>query len=597
MFHPRPSSGLSSLFPKKGEHSHDSDGSNLSKDSQISDAKAANDDDKFRRAVSGFGDVEPRGNYLELAANGIYDKKYLIQLCYAFLRSNNREGMDVLKFRFVDLAASKAPKTIFDPDAFPKKSPEEMGMQKRVFSIRGPVRGKGSFGGIRMPFDSGTMENLKHGDAVSKAHDNPSWHRTSSDLTSEVNLLKNMRLRNFGNSHKHSPFLHGENTFESILQKHSVENLASSRPAQPLESPLDFGHHKPASWERRDPLKKDLVDPFARSSSIGAQQSSLGQQSYLERLFDKSFDIGNTATSRESDLTALKVGTSVRGYVELAWQYMDPHGRVHGPFDSKQMHKWYLKNFFPPNLALRCGPNEPWKSFKSYYPAGTLPFIDPPVGYSIGGQQQGSPAATNKGESLVEEVMAKGFLDLKKAKPEQTCKIGGSPSSVLESPASLQQVHPPVQLTPAQMQQKEAQQRLEHVWNKHNEVKVDSLLDIMETQKAQQTLSARTESTPPRSPAPQQPKSGWNIRHSNSQEQAISDDFPTLSTHAKPKRIPEKERGHAGAPSHGHAAPSNSPSLGKMPLKLFMEQVRTSSPRGQMTETFASKLMAGKGDQ
>ena len=37
------------------------------------------------------------------------------------------------------------------------------------------------------------------------------------------------------------------------------------------------------------------------------------------------------------------------------WYYKDMQGITRGPFSSLQMHKWYLDNYFPPALQIKCG--------------------------------------------------------------------------------------------------------------------------------------------------------------------------------------------------------------------------------------------------
>jgi hypothetical protein len=61
------------------------------------------------------------------------------------------------------------------------------------------------------------------------------------------------------------------------------------------------------------------------------------------------------------------------------WQYLDPKGNIQGPFTLVEMLLWYSMGYFPPDLLMRCGPNDKFLEFKTLFPPPAAPFTRAPV--------------------------------------------------------------------------------------------------------------------------------------------------------------------------------------------------------------------------
>lgn len=56
------------------------------------------------------------------------------------------------------------------------------------------------------------------------------------------------------------------------------------------------------------------------------------------------------------------------------WQYIDPAGKIQGPFGLEKMRLWQQHGFFYPDLPMRCNDADMFLAFKHLWPAGLLPF-------------------------------------------------------------------------------------------------------------------------------------------------------------------------------------------------------------------------------
>mmetsp|Transcript_119036 Transcript_119036/g.370815 ORF Transcript_119036/g.370815 Transcript_119036/m.370815 type:complete len:302 (+) Transcript_119036:63-968(+) len=63
------------------------------------------------------------------------------------------------------------------------------------------------------------------------------------------------------------------------------------------------------------------------------------------------------------------------------WQYVDPSGRIQGPFHIERMRVWSRHNFFYPDLPMRCDPADAFRPFADLFPRGAEPFGDRVVRY------------------------------------------------------------------------------------------------------------------------------------------------------------------------------------------------------------------------
>lgn len=72
---------------------------------------------------------------------------------------------------------------------------------------------------------------------------------------------------------------------------------------------------------------------------------------------------------------AVPKGTPLRARCpETGWQYVDPAGRVQGPFSLEKMRLWHKHGFFYHDLPMRCFPEDRFVCFLELWPAGCEPF-------------------------------------------------------------------------------------------------------------------------------------------------------------------------------------------------------------------------------
>lgn len=63
------------------------------------------------------------------------------------------------------------------------------------------------------------------------------------------------------------------------------------------------------------------------------------------------------------------------------WEYIDPMGKIQGPFLLDKMRQWHSHGFFYPDLPMRCDPLDRFVKFAELFPAGMLPFHGAVVRY------------------------------------------------------------------------------------------------------------------------------------------------------------------------------------------------------------------------
>lgn len=74
-------------------------------------------------------------------------------------------------------------------------------------------------------------------------------------------------------------------------------------------------------------------------------------------------------------------GPQVAQCPSAGWQYIDPSGRVQGPFMLEKMRQWHSHGFFYPDLPMRCDPLDRFVRFAELFPAGMLPFHSAVIRY------------------------------------------------------------------------------------------------------------------------------------------------------------------------------------------------------------------------
>eukprot|EP00930_Biecheleria_cincta_P075221 TRINITY_DN62391_c0_g1_i1.p1 TRINITY_DN62391_c0_g1~~TRINITY_DN62391_c0_g1_i1.p1 ORF type:complete len:675 (-),score=71.09 TRINITY_DN62391_c0_g1_i1:56-2080(-) len=63
---------------------------------------------------------------------------------------------------------------------------------------------------------------------------------------------------------------------------------------------------------------------------------------------------------------------------EHGWEYLDPAGKVQGPFSLAEMYQWNTKGYFRADLPIRCEPNQRFVALALLFPAPLVPFQSPP---------------------------------------------------------------------------------------------------------------------------------------------------------------------------------------------------------------------------
>ncbi|KAK1937397.1 hypothetical protein X943_001548 [Babesia divergens] len=300
-------------------------------------------------------------------------------------------------------------------------------------------------------------------------------------------------------------------------------------------------------------VKPDGVFNSPAVKTVGANQS------FLERLLDKSFDAGEIGVDEavldasnqfQRSLQFAPEGSQVPPTINLEWQYKDPHGMVHGPFSSSQMYTWYINNFFNPNLQMRYNQKMPWAPFKDLYPPNSNPFRENPAGFGV-------KTPKNKPVHKIVEttnVVVTTVSAVKGADPKPTGDNTQDDESPIFNPR----------------------------WNKPDEVKVDSLSEIMEKQKSQ-SITTKAASTHKVAPTAK-PSPGWHFAEAEAVSVA-SEEFPTLALGAEKTSRPKKKPSGTLQQQHN-----------TMPLKVFMKQHAQTpdSTKYQPRESFASKVMGNK---
>jgi len=64
------------------------------------------------------------------------------------------------------------------------------------------------------------------------------------------------------------------------------------------------------------------------------------------------------------------------------WQYVDPSGKVQGPFLLDKMRQWHSLGFFYPDLPMRCDPFDRFAKFAELFPQGMRPFQGAVIRYT-----------------------------------------------------------------------------------------------------------------------------------------------------------------------------------------------------------------------
>jgi len=62
---------------------------------------------------------------------------------------------------------------------------------------------------------------------------------------------------------------------------------------------------------------------------------------------------------------------------DMGWQYVDPSGKIQGPFGLEKMRLWNQHGFFYADLPMRCDPADSFVKLSELFPGGSEPFKGP----------------------------------------------------------------------------------------------------------------------------------------------------------------------------------------------------------------------------
>lgn len=68
---------------------------------------------------------------------------------------------------------------------------------------------------------------------------------------------------------------------------------------------------------------------------------------------------------------------------ETGWQYIDPTGKIQGPFVLEKMRLWYIHGFFRAELPMRCSATDVFVTFAELFPKPVEPFTGTVMRYFI----------------------------------------------------------------------------------------------------------------------------------------------------------------------------------------------------------------------
>jgi len=87
---------------------------------------------------------------------------------------------------------------------------------------------------------------------------------------------------------------------------------------------------------------------------------------------------GPVTTGRESHQPRARIANCP----EMGWQYVDPSGKVQGPFTLEKMRLWHQHGYFFPELPMRCEDGDIFVPFAQLFPAPLQPFCQQVIKYS-----------------------------------------------------------------------------------------------------------------------------------------------------------------------------------------------------------------------
>ncbi|AFZ79057.1 hypothetical protein BEWA_019020 [Theileria equi strain WA] len=345
--------------------------------------------------------IEMPKSAVELSTEGIFDKNYLVQLILTFERLskfNKKLISEPLRFRFIDISHH----------GYDKEAENEGLIDKNGNKIKKIIYAKQADGHYRRSYLDRGMKGAGHSyydsnnsSAVPKQAYPMRVIHNDSDILDTV--------RHEASTLEH-PNINGLDVYETrrgatqtdwksgdIRGKVDIEFKRSDladKNRDPLlafkEGTDEYPFAKPklrpipsqTDWKSKNSFENDIgFFQFSKRGFPQKEETKDSEQSFLEKLLDKPFDNEDDTFTQNVNSPRRSIWGDNEQTVNLQWQYMDPHGIVHGPFPSEQMYQWYSKNFFPQNLRMRYNTKMSWTPLKDLYPPNTSAFRSLPSGY------------------------------------------------------------------------------------------------------------------------------------------------------------------------------------------------------------------------
>lgn len=349
--------------------------------------------------VTDTSTIEMPKSVVELSNEGIFDKNYLVQLILTFERLskfNQKLISEPLRFRFVDISHHTYDKEGENEGPLDKNSNK---IKKMIYAKQADSHYRRNYfdrnikGGhsyydsgnqsaaqkqafpIRMIHDSDIMDTTARHDASTLEHANINGLDAYDVRRGGAQMdWKNGDIRGKVDIEFKRPDMEDKDKDPLTAFKEGTNEYSFGKPKlRPMASQND--------WKNKGSFEKD-IGLFQFSKRFPQKEEAKGsEQSFLEKLLDKPFDNEDDTFPQGFGSPRKNIWSESEPKINLQWQYMDPHGIVHGPFSSEQMHQWYSKNFFPQNLRMRYNTKMSWTPLKDLYPPTTSAFRSLPHGY------------------------------------------------------------------------------------------------------------------------------------------------------------------------------------------------------------------------
>lgn len=138
---------------------------------------------------------------------------------------------------------------------------------------------------------------------------------------------------------------------------------------------------RPPREERRPKATTALEDQYKSVESkaqtvngggCAAQQHKQRGEQQRQQPHSQPRELGGSAAAEQAKTCASKRRSSA--CPSSGWEYVDPSGKLQGPFGLDRMRLWHQRGFFYPALPMRCDASDQFVPFSELWAPGVLPF-------------------------------------------------------------------------------------------------------------------------------------------------------------------------------------------------------------------------------